>query len=214
VKTIAWRPALEAFLDACEKIKRGHRILIFAGSFLLLGGGFFYFVWLPITGEIHQTEKEITDLKQKIHLAKIRAKQLADFKEKEAQLDKEFLKAVKLLPHKREIPTLLADVSQLGVNSKLQFRLFSPGKETLKDFYVEIPVSIEVSGRYRDLALFFDKVRKMARIVNIVNISIGPKEELSTDLITKCEAITYRFKTEADEQKEKMEKAQKNQKTK
>ena len=209
MKALAWRPALDAILDGCEKIKKGHRILIFVGTFLLLGGGFFYLVWMPITSEIQQTEKEISDLKQQINLAKIRARQLAKFKETEARLDKEFLKAVKLLPHKREIPSLLAEVSQLGVNSNLQFRLFSPGKEEFKDFYVEIPVSIEVSGRYRDLALFFDKVRKMARIVNIVNISIAPEKELSTNLITKCEAITYRFKTEADIQKEQREKAQK-----
>lgn len=193
-------------MDACEKIKTGHRLLIFVGTFLLLGGGFFWLAWLPITEEIRHTESEIADLKQKVNLAKIRAKQLADFKKEEARLDKEFSKAVRLLPHQREIPSLLSDVSELGVKSKLQFRLFSPGKEELKDFYVEIPVSIEVSGKYGDVALFFDRVRKMARIVNIVNISIVPKEELSTNLLTKCRAITYRFKTKADEEKEKAKK--------
>ncbi len=203
MKVPAWLPPFEAILDACEKIKRGQRILIFGGTLLLLGGCFFWFIYMPLSNEIHQSENEIADLKQKVHLAKTRAKKLAEFKEKEAQMDKEFRKALNLLPNKREIPSLLADISQVGVNSRLQFRLFSPGKEELKDFYVEIPVSIEVSGKYRDLALFFDKVRKMERIVNIVNISITPKEELSTNLITKCKAVTYRFKTEADKPKAK-----------
>jgi len=209
VKAFAWRPALEGILDACEKMKKGHRILIFVGTLLLLGGGFFYLVWMPMTSEIASVEKEIADLKQKLNMAKIQARQLAKFKETEARLDKELLKAVKLLPHKREIPSLLTEVSELGVKSNLQFRLFSPEKEELKAFYVEIPVSIEVSGRYRDVALFFDRVKNMGRIVNIVNISIAPQKELSTNLITRCKAITYRFKTEADIEKEKIEKAKK-----
>ena len=209
MKAFAWRPALEGILDACEKMKKGHRLLIFVGTFLLLGGGFFYFVWMPMTSEIQHTEKEVTDLKDKIRMAKIQARQLAKFKETETRLDKELLKAVKLLPHRREIPTLLAEVSELGIKSNLQFRLFSPEKEDLKEFYVEIPVSIEVSGRYRDVALFFDRVKNMGRIVNIVNISITPQKELSTNLITRCKAITYRFKTEADIEKENREKAKK-----
>jgi Tfp pilus assembly protein PilO len=39
----------------------------------------------------------------------------------------------------------------------------------------------------------------MERIVNIVDISMKPVKARSTNLTTKCSAVTYRFKRKADE---------------
>lgn len=63
---------------------------------------------------------------------------------------------------------------------------------------MEIPVSIEVSGTYHNVAVFFDKVGQMERIVNILNVSMTPQKERSTTLTTRCDAVTYRFKGETD----------------
>ena len=196
-----WR-ALDAISKTAQNIKQGHRILILAGTLFLFGGTLFYFVYMPYSDEINQTQEEIAGLKQRIAVTKARIKNLAKFRAENARVEKQFQEALKILPDKREIPSLLAGISQLGIDSKLQFRLFSPGKEAPQDFYIKIPVSIEVGGTYRDVALFFDKVSRMGRIVNIVNISMKPKTPLATDLVTKCTAITYRFKTKADEIKE------------
>ncbi len=206
---IEWRPNLDALFKKVGKMKKGHRILILAGTLLLLGGAFFYFVYIPNTTEINRTENEIAGLKQRIALTKARSKNLAKFRDEYARVEKQFQEALRILPDKREIPSLLAGISQLGIDSKLQFRLFSPGKEAPQDFYVKIPVSVEVGGKYRDVALFFDKVRRMDRIVNIENLSMKPKTPLSTDLVTRCTAITYRFKTEADKLKEAKDKKKK-----
>jgi len=51
--------------------------------------------------------------------------------------------------------------------------------------------------------LFLDKISRMQRIVNIVDISLKPNMPLSVDLITACKAVTYRFKSKEDEAKEK-----------
>ena len=211
METGRW-PALEAIFKTAQKIKQGYRILILAGTLLLLGGAFFYFVYMPYSDDITRTGEEITGLKQRIALTKARAKNLAKVRAEYARVEKQFQEALKILPDKREIPSLLAGISQLGIDSKLQFRLFSPGKEAPQNFYVKIPVSIEVGGKYRDVALFFDKVSRMDRIVNIVNISMKPKTPLSTDLVTKCTAITYRFKTEAEQLKDVKDKKKKKKK--
>jgi type IV pilus assembly protein PilO len=80
----------------------------------------------------------------------------------------------------------------------LEFLVFTPQAERPKDFYVEIPVAIEISGNYHNVAIFFDKVGRMDRIVNILDVSMQPTKEYSTDLVTKCTAITYRFKGDVD----------------
>jgi type IV pilus assembly protein PilO len=203
LKDIHWRSAADSFFERAQKIKKVHRLLIISGLVLVLGGGFAWFVYMPRMQEIDSMEKEIADLKQKIRMGKIWGGKLAGLQYEMAQVEKEFQKALKILPNEREIPSLLAGISQLGVDSNLQFRLFSPGKEEVKNFYVEIPVSMEVGGRFREVILFLDKISRMERIVNIVDISLRPNEPLSTDLITACKAVTYRFKSKEDEEKEK-----------
>lgn len=208
-KVSDWRSAADSFFARAQKIKKAHRLLIVSGLVILLGGSFVWFAYMPRIQEIGRVEKEIADLKQKIHMGKIWGNKLAGLQEEMAQVEKEFEKALKILPNEREIPSLLAGISQLGVDSNLQFRLFSPGKEALRNFYVEIPVSMEVGGGFRDVILFLDKVSRMERIVNIVDISLKPNAPLSVDLITTCKAVTYRFKSKADEEKEKAQKQQK-----
>ncbi|MCF8143087.1 MAG: type 4a pilus biogenesis protein PilO [Deltaproteobacteria bacterium] len=209
LKRIDWRSAADSFFERAQKVKKAHRLLIIFGLVLLLGGGFAWFVYMPRMQEIDRTEKEIADLHRRINMGKMWGKKLVALQEEKAQVEEEFRKALKILPNEREIPSLLAGISQLGVDSNLQFRLFSPGNEALRNFYVEIPVSMEVGGRFREVILFLDKISRMERIVNIVDISLRPSAPLSEDLITSCKAVTYRFKSKEDEAKEKAQQQKK-----
>ena len=192
-----------ALFEKVEKLKMVHRILIFAGTIVLLAGLFAWLVYIPKTNEISGLRKEIAGLEQKINQAKIKVRSLRKFEKEQVEVEAQFQEALRLLPNKREIPALLRSITQLGSDANLEFRLFSPQREKARDFYVEIPVSMEVSGNYHNVAVFFDKVGKMERIVNILDISMKPIKSRSTSLTTKCSAVTYRFKRKADENAEK-----------
>ena len=187
-----------ALFEKVEKIKMPIRIAIFLGTLVLLAGLFIYFVYLPKTEEIATTREEIAKLQQKLNQAIVRARALKKFEAEYAEVDAQFQEALKLLPNTKEIPSLLKSITQLGTDSQLEFLLFSPQRERAQDFFMEIPVSIEVSGTYHNVAIFFDKVGQMERIVNILNVSMTPQKERSTTLTTRCDAVTYRFKGETD----------------
>ena len=104
----------------------------------------------------------------------------------------QFKTAMKALPEKEEIPSLLTSISRSGQDVGLEFLEFTPKAEKRKEFYAEIPVSIKVNGGYHDLAIFFDKVARLSRIVNIKDINMGPGKD-SQELNTKCMAVTYKF---------------------
>jgi type IV pilus assembly protein PilO len=187
-----------ALFEKAEKIKMPIRIAILLGTLVLLAGLFVYFVYLPKTEEIAKTREEIAKLQQKLNQAVVRARALVKFEAEFAEVDAQFQEALKLLPNTKEIPSLLKSITQLGTDSQLEFLLFSPQKERAQDFFMEIPVSIEVSGTYHNVAVFFDRVGQMERIVNILNVSMTPQKERSTTLTTRCDAVTYRFKGETD----------------
>ena len=100
--------------------------------------------------------------------------------------------AMRALPEKEEIPSLLTSISRSGQDVGLEFLLFEPKSEVRKEFYAEIPVAMQVRGGYHDLAIFFDKVARLSRIVNIKNIEMGRAKD-SMDLNTSCTAVTYKF---------------------
>ena len=201
-----------ALIEKVEKIKMSYRVLILVGVLGLLITVFMFLVYNPKTAEISKINKAISKLDRQIKAAKARAKHADKFEAELAMVNAQFREALKLLPNKREIPHLLKIITQQGSNSNLEFRLFSPKPERQRNFYVEIPVSVEVRGEYHDVARFFDKVGRMERIVNMLGVSMEPAEELGTDLVTKCVAVTYRFsegKPDAGKAKKRREKRSK-----
>ena len=174
------------------------RIVILFGTVLLVGGLFVWLVYIPINDNITKGRAAIATLQTKLDRAKVRARGLKKFEAELAEVDAQFQEALNLLPNEKEIPQLLKTITQLGSDSQLEFRLFRPQKEHARDFFIEIPVSIEVSGTYHNVAVFFDRVGRMERIVNILNVAMKPVQDRSTTLITNCDAVTYSFKGPSD----------------
>jgi type IV pilus assembly protein PilO len=179
-------------IDKIGKLSKLYKILLCLGLFILLVGPFVYFSFLPKISNITALKKEHTTLETRLATAKAKANRLKYFQAKLKDAELEFKIVMKKLPEKKEIPALLSSVSQSGRDAGLEFLLFQPEPEQNKDFYAEIPVSIKVTGNYHNVALFFDKVARLSRIVNIDNIKMNSTKG-NTNLITSCKAVTYRF---------------------
>ena len=169
-------------------------MLIFVGTIVLLAGLFIWLVHMPKTAEIRTLRTEIKKLEDQLRLVKIRARDLERLEKERARKQEELALAVKLLPTTSEIPNLLKNITKLGNDSNLEFLLFSPDRQIPRDFFVEIPVNIQVQGVYHDVAMFFDKVGKLDRIVNVIDVSMAPVKSMDVMLKTSCKAVTYRFK--------------------
>jgi type IV pilus assembly protein PilO len=191
----------EGLFEKIEKIKIHFRILILLGAVVLFGGLFAYFVHIPKTAEIEKTKKNITKLNKRLTRAIKRSKKLPKLNAEMALRDTQYEEALKLLPNKKEIPNLLRKVTELGNDAKLDFRHIILKKEKRKKLYFEIPLAVEVRGGYHNVAVFFDKIGHMERIMNIKDVSMRPVKGRSTNLITKCTAVTYRLRGKASAKK-------------
>jgi len=135
---------------------------------------------LPKYQEIQKIRTEITNQENEIAKDRAKAAKLATLKVENEQL-KRRLEELKLqLPEEREVSGLLKQVSDLGIKSGLKILSWKP--EQKKDYpagiIYEIPVSVELSGSYHSLGIFFSSLTKLNRIVNISNIKVGdPKPE-------------------------------------
>ena len=156
----------------------------------------FYFTFFqPNTKKIQSLETKVASLEKKLIAVKKKAANLAKF-EKELEIAQaNFYEKAALLPNEKEIPQLLKDISSLGRTAGLDFLTFKPLADIPKDFYAEIPVTINVRGPYHNMGFFFDQVSKLERIVTVSNVKMSsPKKEAGEMLLkSDCRLVTYRF---------------------
>jgi type IV pilus assembly protein PilO len=183
---------MDSFISKIENLSKIQRILIFSGVFVLIIAIFVYVLFKPKLEKISSLGNELDNLEKKLVVAKKNAEDLESFQAKMQEAELQFKTAMKALPEKEEIPSLLTSISRSGQDVGLEFLLFEPKTEVRKDFYAEIPVAMQVKGGYHDLAMFFDKVARLSRIVNIKNIAMGRTKD-SQELSASCTAVTYKF---------------------
>jgi len=181
-------PAIE-WVEARTKLQR---VLIYASAIILLVGSFTYFAYLPKHKEIGRLESEYKKLAEKLDKARKTAKQLNYYRTKMKAAEAQFKIVMKALPEKEEIPALLSGISQAARDADLDITKFQPNQEKAKEFYAEVPITITVSGNYHNVAMFFDKISNLPRIVTIEAIKMLPDKE-SDKLLTTCTAVTYKF---------------------
>jgi type IV pilus assembly protein PilO len=186
--------ALAPLFDKIAELSKPQRIGIYIGvlSAIILACG--YFLLWPKFGTIDGLKTQLAQAQGELNKAKKNAAELNEWRSKMQKKETEYKTVMRELPEKEEIPSLLAGISQAGTDAGLEFLLFQPKHEVPKDFYAEIPVDIHVSGSYHQVAVFFEKVSNLPRIVNIRNIKIAPQsQKKSGALITSCQAVTYKF---------------------
>ncbi len=181
-----------------SKLTRMHKILITVGVLGALWGCFVYFFYMPQKEKITRIEGELKAARDKLARLKNVEKNLRIFKKRYKDTEAKFQEALQLLPDKEEIPTLLSNISNLGAQSGLEFLLFQPQNEVARNFYAEIPLKLEVTGPYHNVATFFDKVSRLSRIVNIRDVRMTQLKAAKTQsdtviLKTGCTATTYKF---------------------
>ena len=160
------------FYQSIINLSGWQKALIFIGAWFIIIGPFVYFYALPGYEEIKTLSVNIPKLRQEVESLKEREKQLPAIRAEIREMEKILESALKLLPESKDIPTLLTEISTLGNTERLDFLSFKPQQEEKKEFYAEIPINMETTAPFHNTMLFFDKVSRMARIVNIVEINI------------------------------------------
>ncbi len=156
---------------------------------------FYFTFYQPNSKKIQGLKAKEISMQKTLKEVKAKAADLAKFEKELKESERLFLEAAVLLPNDKEIPQLLKDISSLGRTAGLDFLTFKPLADIPKDFYAEIPITINVRGPYHNMGFFFDQVSKLERIVTVSNVKMGsPKKEAGEMLLkSDCRLVTYRF---------------------
>jgi type IV pilus assembly protein PilO len=184
--------------NAPTAIKMG----VFATLFVLIVAAGIYFDTQEQLRVLENHEAEEIQLKDNFKVKAERAAKLELYKEQLAEMEASFGALLRQLPETTEVESLLVDVSQTGLASGLEVKRFRPSQEEKKGFYAELPITLQVSGSFHQLATFISGLAALPRIVTISDLKLEPFDQgnlTSGKLNMFAVAKTYRYLQE-DEQ--------------
>jgi type IV pilus assembly protein PilO len=153
-------------------------ILICAAA--VIGGGVYYDT-IDQLALLESAEKKEQELKTAFENKQKKSVNLADYQEQLTQIEASLTEMIRQMPTKEEVASLLVDISQTGLASGLEFRLFKPSEPVRKDFYFELPINIQVIGKYEELGQFVSGLASLPRIVTVHDVNITPEKDEAKD---------------------------------
>ena len=186
---------LRAKLDQIAKLPGPARAGILAAIVLLLAGGYFFLVYQDASNKLAILRAQELELQRKLSEVRSVAANISQFEEEIAGLEVKLQKVLRQLPNDKELEVVLADISNLGKTAGIEIKSFQRKDEVVHDFYAEVPISLEIEGRYHDIGRFFDMLARLPRIVNMGSVDMRVASESLEGTVLKVSgtATTFRF---------------------
>ena len=155
------------------------------------------YAWLRgINDDIKARRTELDKLNQEIQKGRAAERKLSQFREEVKRLELDLSKLLQILPSKRNTEDLIKRIETLTRQGDFSLRKFTPGEFINKDFYSEWPITIQLDGTYHNLALFFDRMSRFSRIINVEEMKISSMNDPTKSIGASFVAKTFIYTEE------------------
>ena len=167
------------------------------GAFVALSvcglGLFYYYYELPERADIAAREASLQSMHGEIEKGTATERKLPQFRSQVDELEQRLVSLTEVLPQEKDAGDLLRQMQATAVESSLVIRAFKPAPVVTKQLHAEWPITLELDGTYHNLAMFFDRIGKFARIVNVSGLSVRGKDKADAraTISASCTATTF-----------------------
>jgi Tfp pilus assembly protein PilO len=187
---------MAAFIDKIQKIPTKYRVIGFVVLIFILLSGYIMQYQIPMQTKIDQLKASLSALNTQIQSNDAMILKLDDLRAEVNVLQGQLVILTQQLPPESEVSDLLRQIQNLVNQSGLSFKVWKPsGKRTHESgLYEEISIAMTLTGGYHNTAMLFDRIGKLTRIVNILNIKMGSMKmgrDGSPKITIGCTAMTF-----------------------
>jgi len=166
-------------------------------AFLILSvvgvGAYYYYYEMPLRADMAARQMQLDALRVDIDKGLATAKKLPEFRAQVEDLEARLANLRAVLPEEKDVADLLRRMQTVATQSDLTITAFKPSAVVTKQLHAEWPITLEVHGTYHNLALFFDRLGKFTRIVNISGLDVKgrDKSDSNATISATCVATTF-----------------------
>jgi type IV pilus assembly protein PilO len=176
------------------KLPASSKVLVLAVLLVALGVGYYSLFHGPMTEQIEAATARKAQLEQELTAAKALQRQFVKLREEVEARKVVDQQNMRILPRDPEIATMLAELNRIAELSGLSIQAVEPRAEADAEFYYRIPVRLQLSGRYHQLAKFFHNVSRLQRAINMENIMLSEPKEQGEGLVLKVGVLATTFR--------------------
>jgi type IV pilus assembly protein PilO len=182
-------------IEKLAKIPKPIRLLSVSAVLVAVAASYWSMSYEPKAAEVAILRESSKELQRKLNNVRAVAANLPEFEQEVANLERRLEKALRQLPDSKQFEDLLQDISTAGKQVGIQIKSIQREPEIPHDFYAEVPFRIEIEGGYHELAMFFERVGHLPRIVNVgsLEVELDGASRTGPKLKVQGTATTYRF---------------------
>jgi len=139
-------------------------------------------------GQERQLREQLADARKAEFAYQKDLQELTDRQQRQRELEK-------ILPASAEAPAFLSSLQSVANVTGVSLSAWTPQQELPESFYARVPMKLELSGRFHQIAKFFYGVGQLDRIINMENIAITDPKQQGEELMVKAEALATAFRT-------------------
>jgi type IV pilus assembly protein PilO len=184
--------------SALARLPLGAKLAIISAAAVSLGVGYYFVFYTEVQAAIESAERRERDLRDELAKAK---KAVAAYQADLAELhqrEQRQTEIEKVLPTESQYPSFLSSLQAVANVSSVNLVAWAPQPEHSEEFYARVPMRLELSGRFHQVAKFFHGVGQLDRIINMENISITDPKMVGDDVLVKVEVLATAFRSVAD----------------
>ena len=154
------------------------------------------YIFKEIRTQIERLETNIDQLEREIEKGRAAKADLPRLEEDIRNYEIELERLRRILPTKRETDNLIKRAKQLTERGRFRLTRFTPGGFEDRDFFIEWPIRVGLDGTYHELGLFFDRLSRFSRIINVTELTISPIRRSGEGFTIHAEFVqrTYIYK--------------------
>ena len=164
---------------------------------VLLGAALFavmhMYVFKEIGTQIERLEDSIDDLEREIEKGRAAKADLPRLEEDIRNYEVELERLRRILPTRRETDNLIKRLKQLTERGRFNLTQFTPGELEDRGFYYEWPMRVGLDGTYHELGLFFDRLSRFSRIINVNDLTIRPIKKKGESFTVHADFVQRTF---------------------
>jgi type IV pilus assembly protein PilO len=153
------------------------------------------YLFKDIQKDITARSNDLQTLQGKVREGKAAEARLPQFREEAERLGVELERLLRILPTAKQTDELIKKIKSLTERGNFRLLTFQPQGFVKRDFYSEWPISVSLEASYHELALFFDRLSRFSRIINVDSLAItgvqGKSSEYSINTTFTMKTFIY-----------------------